>query len=260
MTALSDIGRVNSDWLFQSGGYSTTLTRLTDRTGLGNHLVRTGAAPTFVSQGGIEGMVMGVASTAFSCPAFLPAPLTFIAVTHALLDAADNIGLLKALPRSYGGQQAPHAANDPAWESPDALSVYEAAAKYLQVYLKGSDNTARILMRSNTGSTAEASAAYTNSVWQVIQAVVDPVNLLLKIRVNKGSIATAAVGGANFPIYPSEIFYTDDRVTGTTTGITTTGGKHCTLARMGVFNGDLFTDALTELDALVDALILNPAI
>lgn len=223
----ANLGKLIGDWLFQASGYDANNVRFTDRSGLGNHMVKIAGSTAFDTRDSIPGVRLHQGAY-FQCPNFLAMKHTIIVVSHLELTGAEEAML-------FGTVTSGDAAND-------------------RYQLRASNTTLNLGSFTQTGGTFPA-ATFTSGAWRVFQGVQDPIGGLVKARVDKGAIDAAAVTDG----FRASTFGDRARL-GNATTITTAGGKHVTTSRAMVFNGDLFANNLTMLDNYIDDLLVNPAL
>lgn len=252
---LSDLGRVVGDWQLNLAGYDAVNTRLVDRTGNGFHFLKGAGTVTEATHSSIVGLKMH-GDCWFEAKSFLPPAWTFLFVCHAQFDAAEGLRILQAEPRSYSSNGgARYAANDPAWETPDTWGHFLGNSNVAILSLGA---TPSVSIGSSLAAGGSVAATYTNNAVHVVQAAFNPMDNIMKIRVNKGAIASMSMAGT-YGINSTGLPTEDVRLGYLPTGpITATGGKHFTGFRAALLRGDAFKGSMTDFDAIVDALQVDP--
>jgi hypothetical protein len=240
---MGDVGRVVADYLLSSAGYNSVATQLTDRSGLGRDMPKTAGSVAYVTHSGFTGMRIDSGLTFQRKPFVLPMKHTIVALAHAQVAGGEFANMLTSYSDTY-------AASDHAWATPTGDLGPPSPGKDL-TFNAYAGATGLGYGGSVSGNVF---APFSDGAWHVFVGVANPPEALFKARVDTGAIITVAAANQ----YRASAYTEHSAIGGKT--ITITGSNHATLARLAVFNGDLLEDNLAQLNDLVAALLLDPAL
>ncbi|HEY1605633.1 MAG TPA: hypothetical protein VGF77_08530 [Allosphingosinicella sp.] len=245
MGVQADVSGLVGHWRTVAGSYDAANTRLRDLSGFGNHLPLVTGAPDFtVVRDGRTGMKMH-GDAYFGGKNVLPAEFTMISVLWPNLLGTESFYPFYATRRTFAN------VNDPAWQTPtDTLGVTNLPTA-LRLRLFGGNAT----FGDNTFGFA--SAAYTSSAWRVITCVLDVADGYRKIRIDNGAWV---INGP--PTQQRNMLYNDEFYLGLFPGgtITTSGGQSLTSLQHIMYIGDVTQTDNSDYEALITALLANPAV
>jgi hypothetical protein len=249
MTLQSNAGRLRAHWRLSSSGYDASNARLTDQSGNGNHLPKLAGTPNFGTFGGQPSMEMKGDVYFGGAADFVPTKFTVVMPVFSNLGAGAILQPFHLCQREYA-EQAPGGANDPAFTLPlDSFGAGPAFGTWGQ-RLKFTGTTT--VLGGSLQTVDFASATFTANAWNVVQWVLDPDSLQVRIRVGTGAWIVATITSDQRTQVP---MFDELRLGYTATPV---GAGLFASSQCMIFNGVAPDENASGYASLISALVADP--